>query len=258
MPCREADLEQAAAPVIGNAALLGAQAVCCEAAFEGYGWYDRLPRIIAIDFTFEHGGESWAYGDGAAELLPVGMASGRVSNLHLDLTITPSGGSDARPEVRTFDIGVLAAGNDAYSLDDAIILIGAGAKVELGELVDLMERALFCSSDDCDSDSWETQHRYFVSEARNIAATLLFGEEEALIVALRIPTKPPPRSEKIAPPYSEMMSPPRERGLSGIDRFGFVLGRRQAVGFVFRRRILSPSRFSRWALWTRRSRMASA
>jgi len=77
-------------------------------------------------------------------------------------------------------------------------------------------------------------------------------------ISLRIPTKPPPRSEKIAPPYSEMMSPPRERGLSGIDRFGFVLGRRQAVGFVFRRRILSPSRFSRWALWTRRSRMASA
>ena len=185
VPCREADLEQAAAPVIGNAALLGAQAACCEAAFEGYGWYDRLPRITAIDFTFEQGGESWAYGDSAAELLPVGMTSGRVSNLHLDLTITPSGANESQPEVRTFDIDVLAAGNDAYSLDDAIVLIAEGARVELGELVDLMERALFCACDDCDSDSWETQHRYFVSEARNIAATLLFGEEEALIVALR-------------------------------------------------------------------------
>jgi hypothetical protein len=104
-------------------------------------------------------------------------------------------------------------------------------------------------------------------EERAVTRSLALHYNKALFILepteitrplVRIPTKPPPRSEKIAPPYSEMMSPPRERGLSGIDRFGFVLGRRQAVGFVFRRRILSPSRFSRWALWTRRSRMASA
>lgn len=71
------------------------------------------------------------------------------------------------------------------NLDDAIVLIADGANIELGDLVSAMERSLFCSSDDCECDSWQTQHGYFVSEARNIAAKLLFGEEEALIVALR-------------------------------------------------------------------------
>ena len=73
-----------------------------------------------------------------------------------------------------------------------------------------------------------------------------------------IPTKPPPRSEKIAPPYSEMMSPPRRWGLTGSDGCCFVRGRRQAAESVFNRRMLSPSRFNRWALCTRRSRIASA
>ena len=185
VPCREADLEQAAAPIIGNTALLGAQAVCCEAAFEGYVWYDSLPRITAIDFTFEQAGKSWVYGDSASEFLPVGLPSGRASNLHLDLTIAASAADEAQTEVRTFDIDLLIAGNDAYSLDDAIVLIADGANIELGDLVSAMELSLFCSSDDCECDSWQTQHGYFVSEARNIAAKLLFGEEEALIVALR-------------------------------------------------------------------------
>ena len=73
-----------------------------------------------------------------------------------------------------------------------------------------------------------------------------------------IPTKPPLDSGMIAPPDSGMLSPP----VSGpaLAVFGCRCGRgfRQASGDDFVRRMLSPSRSMRWALWTRRSRIASA
>jgi hypothetical protein len=81
----QADPEQAAALIIGNATLMGTQTVDPEPAFEGYNWYDRLPRITAIDFIFDHDGKSWIYGDSTAEYLPPDMPAGRVANLMLDL-----------------------------------------------------------------------------------------------------------------------------------------------------------------------------
>ncbi|MDR6709306.1 hypothetical protein J2X73_003695 [Novosphingobium sp. 1748] len=181
----QADLEQAAAPVIGNAALMGMQVVDAEPDFEGYGWYDRLPRITSIDFTFEYDGKSWAYGDSVTEYLPPDMPSGRVTNLMLDLSIAGEGGADTEVTVRSFAIPMLVADNEACCLDEAIILIGEGANVDPADLARLMEASLFCASDDADCDSWETQRDRFCENALNLANTLLLGEEEALIARLR-------------------------------------------------------------------------
>lgn len=181
----QADLEQAAAPIIGNASLMGRQTVDPEPAFEGYSWYDRLPRITVIDFIFDHDGKSWIYGDSTAEYLPPDMPAGRVANLMLDLSIASDGGEHAAACVRSFDIPMLVAGNDANSIDEAAILIREGADVKPDDLVRLMEASLFCASEDADSDSWETQRDRFCAEARNLANTLLLGEEEALIAQLR-------------------------------------------------------------------------
>lgn len=73
-----------------------------------------------------------------------------------------------------------------------------------------------------------------------------------------IPMKPPLVSEMIAPLCSEMMSPPRRQGRAGYVCSCFVRAGRQASGGDLARRMLSPSRSRRWALWTSRSRMASA
>jgi putative transposase len=84
-----------------------------------------------------------------------------------------------------------------------------------------------------------------------------FGPPDIFNTVL-IPTKPPPDSGMIAPRDSGMMSPP----VSGpaLAGFGCRCERsfRQAGGDDFTRRRLSPERSRRWALWTRRSRMASA
>lgn len=181
----EADLEQAAASIIGNADLIGRRAVDAEPGFEGYRWYDRLPRITGIDFTFELDGQSWSYGDSAEQLLPNDMVSGRVSNLMLELSIAADGAPGSQTSIRTFDATMLVASNDSYCLDDAIILIAEGTDVDPGDLADLMEASLFCAGDDADCDSWQTQNDNFCAQARNLANELLLGDEAALIARLR-------------------------------------------------------------------------
>lgn len=180
-----ADLEQAAAAIIRNTMLMGLRAVDGEPAFEGYGWYDRLPRITAIDFTFEHEGQAWIYGDSAKEYLPHTLPSGRVTSLLLELTMADSGHPDAAVRTRTFEVPMLVANNETYSLDEALILIAKDEDVDPGDLATLMEASLFCASEDADCDSWQTQNEYFCTNARNLANTLLLGEEQALIARLR-------------------------------------------------------------------------
>ncbi len=76
---------------------------------------------------------------------------------------------------------------------------------------------------------------------------------------LRIPMKSPGHSEMMPPMDSDMMSPRARASLAaevvtslGVDGQSFL------ACFARLRRRLWPVRSMRWALWTRRSRMASA
>jgi hypothetical protein len=86
----------------------------------------------------------------------------------------------------------------------------------------------------------------------------LDAESHDFALRVPIPMKPPLVSEMIAPLRSEMMSPPRRQGRAGYVCCYFVRSGRQASEGDLTRRMLSPSRSRRWALWTSRSRMASA
>ena len=179
----DADLEQAAALVIGDGTVLGACPVASVPEFAGYGWYDKLPCITGIDITFEQRGRAWSYGDGADSFLPANVVSGKVASLMLELSVLAPDAEE--PEVRTFDLAMMVANNDGYCLDDAVILMSETAEIEPGTLAALMEASLFCASDDGDCDSWETQNDSFSRKARNLANTLLLGEDEALLAQLR-------------------------------------------------------------------------
>ncbi|RSU51675.1 hypothetical protein DAH51_21795, partial [Sphingobium yanoikuyae] len=72
-------------------------------------------------------------------------------------------------------------------------------------------------------------------------------------------------SDEAAPRFRDDCAPlfrddvaPRRQGRAGYVCCCFVRGCRQASGGDLARRMLSPSRSRRWALWTSRSRMASA
>ena len=54
-----------------------------------------------------------------------------------------------------------------------------------GDLLRLLEGACFSASPDSDADSWETQNNRFLADAREIATSLLEGEDAALIERTR-------------------------------------------------------------------------
>src|SRR3546814_14318305 len=56
---------------------------------------------------------------------------------------------------------------------------------DLAELVDLLDGACFCASDDREADSWDTQHDRFLLDAQDMATRLLLGDEAALLERLR-------------------------------------------------------------------------
>ncbi|MDE1917622.1 MAG: ATP-binding protein [Sphingomonadales bacterium] len=185
IPELEADLAQAAAPVLGHAGLMGAAPVSQEPAFEGYGWYDAVPRVTQVDVTFDCAVGSCSYGTSSVGLLPDTISSGKVPDLLLDLTIATSRQPDADTCVRTFDLDMMVIGDACSWLDDAVILVREGATVSPAMLADLIEASLYCPSDDADSDSWQTQNDDFCRQARSAANALLLGDEEALLARLR-------------------------------------------------------------------------
>jgi site-specific recombinase XerD len=104
----------------------------------------------------------------------------------------------------------------------------------------------------------EGQLKYVSPESMAAITAWLALREDCAGSSLLIPVKPPPVSGKIAPRNSGMMSPPCEGpALAGVG-CRCERGFRQASGDDFVRRMLSPTSSRRWALWTRRSRMASA
>lgn len=184
MPSQEPDIEQGLAQIVGDGNSIGARLVGAESAFEGYGWYDRLPRITWLQILVEQNGAVLRYGED--QLLPDDHGSGRVSSLEVELTIAASGGEQAKTQLQRFPIPMLVCCNDGYGLDDAIILVADGADVSPAALAWLIETSIFCADDDHDCDSWETQHRNFEEAARDLATSLLLGEEEALLERIRV------------------------------------------------------------------------
>src|SRR3546814_1069436 len=93
--------------------------------------------------------------------------------------------SDLEPTIYRVPADMLVCNNGCWTLDEATILFDGEAKVQPDALADLMYASLFCYSDDCGHDSWDTQSLEFEREARILANLLLLGEEEALIARMR-------------------------------------------------------------------------
>lgn len=180
VPDEEADVEQSAAPALVDREVLGARAVCEEPAFRGYGWYDALPRVVALRFSFER--------DGVAvlvdrETVEPQVDTGKVSRLRLEATIVPSDLPEAEgQDVRVYHapLDVLVRSTDCYSIDDALIFIDKTASIDPDGLANLLEACLFDPSDDRDCDSWYTQRARFLQDAQFLATHLLLGEAAAL------------------------------------------------------------------------------
>ena len=185
VPDEDPPIEQCAGRVLCNGLPLGGALVREVSAFEGYGWYDALPRVSDLSFSVESDAGAFSYrsGDG----LPSGIESGRVAHITLDVVVKPSANATGEDARHSFPADVLIAPDDGWysNIDEAVILLTQDSTITPHELASLIEDACFTPGDDCGDDSWETQHSYFEKRARHVANELLLGEETAILERIR-------------------------------------------------------------------------
>jgi hypothetical protein len=185
VPDCEPEIEQCAARALVMENPFSAALVREDRQLEGYAWYDNLPQLSSLAFRIEANGRLLHYDEG--QHLPDEVESGRASSISLDLVVAPTRCAASGAQTHTIPCDVLIAAGDSWAGDlrDTVILLATGSTITPGELASLIEDACFCARDDCDDDSWDTQHSYFVMVARQTANALLLGPDAAVIERIR-------------------------------------------------------------------------
>ena len=154
--------------------------------FEGYPWYDGLPRVtnFSVDVTQQGRTHTVVHPCGDENDPPQHTPErspfcfdARPDAISMRLHVDEPGS-----RVRTVEIPAdLVFMNDEEDYVDEIDpLVTAASGISPDELARLIRHAFFSPSDDIDSDSRETQKTRFDEDAMRIALTLLASEDEAL------------------------------------------------------------------------------
>lgn len=141
------------------------------AAFTGYAWYDALACLVVKHYCV-------IGDDDHSEIVLPGARStsaDRPDRLEIHCEI----GSDSGVVDWQFETDRLILGEDHDYLDEVDILVTKFSKATSADLVDFMERALFCPSDDAEAGSWDQQRNWFHDEAEDMAIALLQTSAEA-------------------------------------------------------------------------------
>lgn len=149
-----------------------------DAQMEGYTWYGRLPRITDLSFEIEREGQVSVF----SETQFPGLENGVVDRLDLIVTLNSrpdQAVSIPAPALVDYDEGMCC------SVEEASIILTTPEAVSTEDLVDLLDAICFSASDDRDADSWDTQHDRFLLDAREIAVSILQGEDAAVLERLR-------------------------------------------------------------------------
>ena len=179
----DVDLEPPEAQALWRAAERGAMAgrlFEADRRFEGYAWYDALPRIADLRTDVVVGGEARPLEDYQT---PPERSGPPVEPLLRPDAIRMSLGvefPDGTGETLALEADLAFAGEAWAWLADVRPLVTAESDIEPAELADVLRDAWFSPSEEADADSWETQRTRFEEEAMHLALGLLCSEEEAL------------------------------------------------------------------------------
>ena len=148
--------------------------------FEGYAWYDALPRVRDVRTEVAYDGEVRSLADYQT---PPDHSGPPVEPLPRPEAIRMSLGvefPDGTGETLALDADIAFAGEAWVWLSDVRPLVTADSAIEPAKLADVLREAFFSPSDESEADSWETQRARFEEEATHLAIGLLCSEEEAL------------------------------------------------------------------------------
>lgn len=152
-----------------------------QAKYQGYSWYDNLPKLCEIDFSIEKDGQVKSLGEDL-ELLK----GNRPDFIWVKGTVSYPNGNNQQLVFSTDVALVEDAGCLSCDLDASTILVSKDSKISTSELIELLEAAYFYPSDDIEADSTYTQQEDFIETATQVAAQTLLSDEYALIERIEL------------------------------------------------------------------------
>lgn len=164
-----------------NKSPTGLQFCAEKPAYVGYAWYDAMSRLTEPQFRVRHGDEETLICE--ANSLPAMASHLKADSIDAEFEIVGADG------VLPFRISTdVAFGTDANAWDGLEAARVAWVEAEsltAGDLVDLLDAAWFCASDDAECDSYDSQRRYFEDEAHELAVELMHGRDAAICDQVR-------------------------------------------------------------------------
>ncbi len=145
-------------------------------SFNGYHWYDGL-RCVAIKGYRAH------FGSLQQEIEAGGVfdLKGRPDRMQV---ILECGGPGSTLETWPLETDLILLGEEYASLEEVDVRITAGSSIACSVLIDVLDAALFCPSDDAEAGSYDQQQQWFSDAAEDLAIKLLKTERDANINAI--------------------------------------------------------------------------
>lgn len=145
--------------------------------YEGYRWYNSLPKLKEVKTEFTCGSKKLSVEDVLDDYndRPDFIKQKLIIEHQKDLFQTLTLPTDL----------VLASEEYCCGLDGAVVILTKDSKIKVEELVEVLTLCFFSPSDSSDSDSYDTQAEYFSGEAWALARSLLLSEEEAVVARIQ-------------------------------------------------------------------------
>lgn len=147
--------------------------------YEGYSWYDSLPKLSNIALSIESKGQRIDLDD-ALEIercLDLSTSSSiLVDRIWIEANLSTNSGK------KTIQVSTdLAVHNNPWhSIEEVKVFLTKNSDINVEELTELLEAAYFTPSEDSDADSYYTQKEHFEEESLEIATKVLLSPKLAL------------------------------------------------------------------------------
>lgn len=150
-----------------------------ERGLTGYDWYDRLPRVAALNVHLIDGGEPAKRANGQP------AARGEVDAIEIELALTGAGRTIPEPIRIPASAALLSPEPDTGSEPEPAFAVRRGGNVDAGALENALVDAYFRPTYDGESDSLDTQMREYRRAVAYLVTETLESRDAAADRAIR-------------------------------------------------------------------------
>ena len=150
--------------------------------FERFEWYDRLPRIKAVEIVAIMDGEEYRFGNDEDGNDYDGNDYGGRQGIAEQITIRYTVERTGTREIRELpaDVGLTGITDACFHNLEGWLLVTRDTDLDPAELAKLLENVFFDASNDGDANSYDTQLGEFERDALEWAVKMLGSKDEAL------------------------------------------------------------------------------